>query len=122
MTAQLVTAHWLEREAAAAVTVLRLTTARLPDDETVRAVFDPLSRLVGEGWRNHVVLNLAVAEYLPSMALAKLVALSRKLRAGNGRLALCHLCPTVEARLASTHLRGMFDIYATEEEAVQSFR
>jgi anti-sigma B factor antagonist len=121
MTAQVVMAHWMEREQAADVTVLRLTTARLPDDDTVRAVFDPLSRLVGEGGRKHLVLNLAVAEHLPSMALAKLVTLSRMVRASNGRLALCHLCPTVEARLASTHLGGLFDIYATEEEAVQSF-
>jgi anti-anti-sigma regulatory factor len=62
-----------------------------------------------------------VAEYLPSMAVAKLAALSRQVRAGGGRLALCHLSPTPEARLASTHLSGLFDTYATEAEAVQSF-
>ena len=51
----------------------------------------------------------------------KLVMLSRKAQAGNGRLALCHLAPTVESVLDTTHLKDLFTICATEQEALQSF-
>jgi anti-sigma B factor antagonist len=121
MPAQPGTTPWVEREDCGAVTVLRLTAARLVDDDAVRAAFDPISAFVGEAGRTRLVLNLAAAEYLPSMALAKLAGLSRKARAGGGRLALCQVPATVEARLISTHLGGLFDVYATEEEAVRSF-
>jgi anti-anti-sigma factor len=111
---------WVERVDFGAVTVLRLKAPRLVDDDAVRAAFDPICALVGEAGRTKLVLNLAAAEYLPSMALAKLAALGRKTRAGGGRLALCQVPATVEARLVSTHLGGLFDVYATEQEAVQS--
>jgi anti-anti-sigma factor len=112
---------WLERQDFGAVTVLRLKAPQLRDDEAVRAAFAPVYGLLGEAGRSRLVLNLAAVEYLSSMAVAKLAALGRKARAGGGRLALCHVPAGVEARLASTHLGGLFDAYATEEEAVRSF-
>jgi anti-sigma B factor antagonist len=113
--------HWLERQDSGAVTIVRLKAPKLLDEDTVRAAFDPINALVGEVGRTKLVLNLAAIESLPSMALAKLVLLSWKAQAGGGRLALCHAPPTVAARLASKHLGGLFDVYATEQEAVQSF-
>jgi anti-sigma B factor antagonist len=121
MPAQPGTTPWLERQDCGAVTVLRLTAARLVDDDAVRAAFDPIHALVGGAGRTRLVLNLAAVEYLSSMALAKLAVLGRKARAGGGRLALCQVPATVGDRLASTHLGGLFDVYATEQEAVQSF-
>ena len=71
--------------------------------------------------RNRLVLNLAVVEYLPSMALGKLVMLNRKVQVGAGCLALCHLTPTVTEVLEVTRLSSLFNIYPTEQEALQSF-
>jgi anti-sigma B factor antagonist len=113
--------HWLEREDFGGVTVVRLRPTRVVDDDTTRAVFDPVYSLVATVGRNHLVLNLGAAEYLPSLALGKLVLLNRKVQAGNGRLALCQLAPAVESSLDSTDLKPLFNVYATEQEAVQSF-
>jgi anti-sigma B factor antagonist len=113
--------HWLEREDFGAVTVVRLKAPKLLDDNTIREVFNPIYSLVADVGRSHLVLNLAGVEYLSSMALGKLVMLSRKAQAGNGAVALCHLSPTVENTLYTTHLKDLFTIYATEQEALQSF-
>jgi anti-anti-sigma factor len=112
--------HWLEREDFGDVTVARLKTPKDLDEDTIRAVFDPIYTLSGLG-RNRLVLNLAAAEHLPSMALGKLVMLNRKAQAGNGRLALCRLSPPVQEILETTHLNELLNIYATEQEALQSF-
>ena len=113
--------HWLEREDFGGVTVVRLKPHKNVDDDTTRAVFDPIYSLVDAVGRNNLVLNLGAAEYLPSLALGKLVLLNRKAQAGNGRLALCQVSPPVESSLDSTDLKPLFHIYATEQEAVQSF-
>ena len=112
--------HWLEREDVGEVTVVRLKTPKVLDEDTIRAAFDPIHTISGLG-RNRLVLNLAAVEHLPSMALGKLVMLNRKAQAGNGRLALCQLSPPVMEILETTHLNELLNIYATEEEALQSF-
>ena len=112
--------HWLEREDQGDITVVRLKTPKILDEDTIREVFDPIYTLVNIG-RNRLILDLAVVEYLPSMALGKLVMLNRKTQVGNGRLALCHLTPSVEGVLDSTHLKPLFNVYATEQDALQSF-
>ena len=112
--------HWLEREDFESVTVVRLKTPRVLDDDTIRAVFDPIYALVSMG-RTCLILNLTVVEYLPSIALGKLVMLNRRLGADEGRLALCNLSPTVADTLQSTHLDSLFCIYPTESEALRSF-
>jgi anti-sigma B factor antagonist len=113
--------QWLERADFGAVTVVRLRPARVVDDDTTKAVFDPIYSLVEDVGRKQLILNLAASEYLSSLALGKLVRLNRKAQAGSGRLALCQLAPAVESSLESTHLKQLFHVYATEQEALQSF-
>jgi anti-anti-sigma factor len=113
--------HWLDREDFGQVTVVRLKNTKVLNDDTTRAVFDPIYSLVGSMGRNRLVLNLAAAEYLPSVALGKLVMLNRKVQADNGRLALCQVSSTAGEVLETTHLNELFSIYATEQEALQSF-
>ena len=118
MTGKHGTTHWLEREDFGDVTVVRLKTPKALDDDIIRAVFDPIYSLVTDMGRHRLVLNLAAVEYLPSMALGKLVMLNRKVQAAKGRLALCQLSPTVLEILESTHLSELFNVYATEQEAL----
>jgi anti-sigma B factor antagonist len=113
--------HWLEREDFGGVTVVRLKTPKALDEDTIRAVFEPIYSLVGEVGRNQLVVSLAAVEHLPSLAVGKLVMLNRKAQASNGRLALCHLTAAVWETLESTRLTELFTICATEEEALQSF-
>jgi anti-sigma B factor antagonist len=112
---------WVEREDFGAVTVARLKTPSALDDHIVRAAFDPIYSLVDDVGRSRLVLNLAAADTLPSMALGKLVMLNRKVQAAKGRLALCHLTPDVHNTLATTYLLPLFNTYPTEQDAVASF-
>jgi anti-sigma B factor antagonist len=113
--------HWLERQDFGDVTVVRLKTPKVLDDDLIRTVFEPIYTLITGVGRTRVVLNLSTVGYLPSMALGKLVMLNRKLQAANGRLALCHLSPVSEEILDGTRLKPLFNVYPTEEEAVRSF-
>jgi anti-sigma B factor antagonist len=103
------------------VTVVRLKTPKAPDEDTIRAVFEPIYSLVGEVGRNQLVLSLAAVEYLPSLAVGKLVMLNRKVQAAKGRLALCHLTAGVRETLENTRLTELFTLCPTEEEALKSF-
>jgi anti-anti-sigma factor len=113
--------HWLEREDFGDVTVVRLKTPPVLTDPLTHAVFDPVRSLVSRAGRNRLVLNLAAAEYLPSMALGQLALLNRMAQGGGGRRAVCHLSPGVKEALEHTHLDDVLTVYATEEEAVRSF-
>jgi anti-sigma B factor antagonist len=113
--------HWLERQDFGDVTVVRLKTPKVLNEDIDRNVFDPIYGLIGEVGRSKLILNLAAFEHLPSLVVGKLVMLSRKVQASDGRLALCQLCPAVEEVLEVTNLSDLFRIYATEEEALKSF-
>jgi anti-anti-sigma factor len=101
--------------------VVRLKRPKALDDDTARTVFDSLYSLVDDMGRNNLVLNLASVEFLPSLALGKLVMLNRKVQVGQGRLTLCQLLPSPREVLDTTHLSDLFLICATEQEALQSF-
>jgi anti-anti-sigma factor len=113
--------RWLEREDFGDVTVVRVRAPRLGDDEITREIFDQIDTLVSVVGRRHLVLNLGAAEYLPSLALGKLVLLNRRAQAAGGRLALCHLSAAAGESLEATHLASLFHIYDTEQAALGSF-
>ncbi len=113
--------HWLQREDVGDVTVVRLKLARVGDEDAL-ALFKQIYSLVDDMGRRNLVLSLGPVEYLPSMALGKLVMLNRKAQAAQGRLALCQLSEGVAEILELTHLNEIFSIYPTEEDAVRSFR
>lgn len=110
--------HWLEREDFGDVTVVRFKSARAMDEDN-SAVFDEISALSKMG-RNRLVLNLAVCEYITSMGLGKTVMLNRKLQAAEGRLALCGMNAAVKEIFEITHLLALFNVYATEQAAIES--
>ena len=99
---------------------MRLKTLKILDDAATKDMFDPIYTLSTIG-RNNLVLNLAVVEYVTSMTLGKLVMLNRRVQAANGRLTLCHLTPTINEILEFTRLKSLFNVYATEAEALRSF-
>ena len=102
------------------VTVLRLKIQEILDDAIINAMFDPINMLSVIG-RNQLALNLGAVDCVTSMTLANLIELNRKVEAANGRLTLCELTPTVDEILESTRLKALFNVYATEAEALKSF-
>jgi anti-sigma B factor antagonist len=113
--------HWLQREDLGSVTVVRFKVPQVLDEDTIRAVFDPLINLVADAGRRNLILNLSTVQDLPSMAVGKLVMLNRKSQAAGGRLALCQVSRPVAQTLDSAALTELFNIYGDEQEAVRSF-
>ena len=113
--------HWLEREDADGLTVVRFVTRFLRGEEACREVFGLLFGLVDEAGRSRIVLNVGHVESADSSAVGKLVLLHHKAQAAGGRLALCCLGPGLQGILGAMHVSGVFALYRDEQQAVQSF-
>jgi anti-sigma B factor antagonist len=110
----------MEREDKGDVTVVRIKLARL-SDEDAHSLFKQIYSLVDDMKRSNLVLNLAAVDFLPSMALGKLVMLNRKTQVAEGRLALCHLSDDVAEIFRVTHLDSLLGIYGSEQDALRTF-
>ena len=86
-------------------------TAELRD--RVKALITPDSR---------IVLNLADVTYIDSGGLGTLVALYTTARNAGGSVKLARLTQRVGDLLQVTKLLTVFEVYNSEEEAVESFR
>jgi anti-anti-sigma factor len=87
---------------------------------TAEAVSDDLFRLVDGDGRSRLILNFAKVRSLTSLMLGKLITLNKKVQAAGGRLAVCALSPDLQEIFEVTRLSEYLDIYADEQEALQS--
>ena len=69
-----------------------------------------------------IVVNLGGVEFVDSTALAILVQGMKRCRQHGGDVRLCQLQQQVRMIFELTRLDNAFEIFATEEEAVQAFR
>jgi anti-sigma B factor antagonist len=81
---------------------------------------DQVKGLISEGAR--VVLNLGEVNYIDSGGLGTLVALYTSAQSAGGAIKLARLTRRVGDLLQVTKLLTVFEVYETEEEAVESFR
>lgn len=68
-----------------------------------------------------VVLNMSKVQFLPSLALGQLVGFQKKVKGAGGVVKICGLTPNIEKVFKLTRFDKLFDIFAREDEAVQSF-
>jgi anti-anti-sigma factor len=114
-------AHWLQREDAGSLSVVRVLPARLLGEQTCHEIFSLLYGLVDEAGRNRIALDLARVESLDSRAAGGLVMLNRKTQAAGGRLALFGLRPEITELFERMRLSSILEIFEREQEAVDSF-
>ena len=69
----------------------------------------------------NLILNLADVEYMSSSGLRVLVATMRVLKSNSRKLHLCNLNQAVLKVFEVVELMDMFDIFNTEEEAIENF-
>ena len=69
-----------------------------------------------------IVLNLGGVSYIDSGGLGTLVALYTTAHNSGGSIKLCNLTQRVGDLLQVTKLLTIFEVFETEEEAIQSFR
>ena len=93
---------------------------RIVFGEETAELRDRVRTLIAKGSR--VILNLADVSYIDSGGLGTLVALYTTARNAGGSIKLARLTPRVGDLLQVTKLLTVFEVYNSEEEAVDSFR
>ena len=71
---------------------------------------------------NKFIINVQKCAFLPSMVIGILVSFAAKVHEKTGRIAFC--CPPEQIRaiFSITKLDKIFQIYNTEDEALESFK
>jgi anti-sigma B factor antagonist len=107
----------MEKQAGAAVTVLSLN-GRLDanSSETLEARF---AQLFEQG-RRAFVFDFGGIEYVSSAGLRSVLIAGKKVKAGQGKLALCRMNELVKEVFDMSGFSKIFAIYATEEEALRA--
>ena len=95
-------------------------TGRIVFGEETAELRDRIRALISKGSR--IVLNLADVTYIDSGGLGTLVSLFITARNSGGAVKLARLTQRVGDLLQITKLLTVFEVYDSEEEAVQSFR
>ena len=67
-------------------------------------------------------LNLAQVEFINSSGLGALVSIMKEVRLQKGRFTLSNLASYVQEIFAITQLSHIFEIFASEDEALTSYR
>jgi anti-sigma B factor antagonist len=93
---------------------------RIVFGEETAELRDKVKALIAE--HSRIVLNLANVTYIDSGGLGTLVALYTTARNAGGSVKLARLTQRVGDLLQVTKLLTVFEVFNSEEEAVQSFR
>ena len=93
---------------------------RIVFGEETAELRDQVKALITAGSR--IILNLAQVTYIDSGGLGTLVALYTTARNARGAVKLARLTQRVGDLLQVTKLLTVFEVFNSEEEAVQSFR
>lgn len=80
---------------------------------------EEIKKLVDKGAKR-VHLNLQKVEFINSSGLGALVSVIKQVRIKKGRLTLSNLAPYVREIFDITQLSHVFEIFDTEQEAVES--
>ncbi len=79
-----------------------------------------IRRLLGEGKKN-ILLNLGQVGYVDSSGIGELVSSFTSVNKEGGKLKLLNLTQKIQDLLAITKLLTVFDVYDSEDEAINSF-
>ena len=106
----------------APVTVVRFLISKLAESEDIQQLGDQLYSLVEEHGRKNLLLNFSKVQFTASYFLGKMLGLRQRVLKADGRLALV-IKPgsLVEEVFEVCGFLTLFEVYATEEEALQSF-
>ena len=111
----------LDIEEVGDVTVAKFVDKKILDEANIQVIGSNLFALIDEDGRRKIVLDFSLVEYLSSAALGKLITLDKKAKAAKSKLRLCCIRPDIYEVFEITRLNKIFDIKATQEEALQGF-
>lgn len=91
------------------------------DVSVANEVEEGLAELIDEGGHIKVLLNMDGIEYMSSSGFRACISTLRKLNAKDGVLKICNIKPAVKRIFDVIELTSLFDIYESEESALDGF-
>jgi len=79
-----------------------------------------LLELVDKGSKK-IILNIGGVDYIDSSGMATMVEILQKIKSKDGYLALCKVKDKIKDILEMVKLKDLFEMFDTEEEAIESF-
>jgi anti-sigma B factor antagonist len=104
------------------ITVVRFTDTKVIDQQDINRIGGELMEMVGEAGVRKMLLNMEGVRYLSSALLGKLISLHKALLTDKGALKLCNITAPVYEVFEITRLHRLFDIYRSEDEAIEAFQ
>lgn len=90
------------------------------DFATSNTLKEEILKRIVEG-RSRILLNLSQVDFVNSSGLGTLVSILKEIRLAKGRLALANLATYVQEIFEITQLSHIFEIFSSEDEAVEAF-
>ena len=104
------------------VTVVEFADAKVIDQRNINQIGAELMDMVEKRGVLKMLVSLSNVQYLSSAVLGRLISLHKALRTRKGVLKLCHIAPPILEVFEITRLDRVFDIYLSEDEALNAFR
>lgn len=100
--------------------VATLSVSHLTDEENIEQLGLELYALVDQFGCKHVVISLAIVEFVTSSVLGKIITLHRKLHRSDGQLILCDIGDAVDDILTTSNLIDYFNVSETTDSALSA--
>ena len=98
--------------------VIQFVDTDILDELSIARLGEELSELVDRMQRPRLVLDFANVAHLSSAALGMLIALLKKVQAGNGAMRLCNIRPVIREVFEITRLTDVFEIHESRSAAL----
>ena len=104
------------------VTIVHFTEAKVVDQRNIDLIGAELTKMAESGAVSKMLINMEDVRFLSSAMLGKLISLHKVLRTKKAALKLCNIVPEIFEVFEITRLDKVFDIYSSEDEALDAFR
>ena len=101
------------------VGVVSFTTDSILDLKTTEQLGDELDAVLAKHEFKKMVINFEKVRYLSSTPIRLFVNFQKELAVLGAQVKICSIAPTIEEVFKIMRLETIFDIYKTEQEAVQ---
>lgn len=114
--------EWYVQRNVGDIAVITFSQDHILDAVMIEKMGTSLKALIDSEPRSHFVLNFENVDYLSSSALGMLISLQKKVATKGGQLKLAGIKDSIMEVFSITKLDEVFDIYKTEEAAVEAFQ
>jgi anti-sigma B factor antagonist len=104
------------------VRVVHFADTKVIDQRNINQIGAELMEMVETGGVLKMLINMSNVRYLSSAVLGKLISLHKALRTRTGILKLCNVGDPIYEVFEITRLNQVFDMYDSEDKALEAFR